>query len=34
MRLPEQELAVEVGDVNGVHVNNMDVLEASQGQVG
>jgi len=33
-RLPEQELTVEVGNIDGIHVNNMDVLEARQGQVG
>jgi hypothetical protein len=30
---PEEELAVQVGDVDGVHVDHMDVLEAEQGEV-
>lgn len=31
--LSEEELAVEVGDVDGVHINHVDALEARQGQV-
>lgn len=34
MALPEEELAIEVGDVDSVHVNDMDVCKAQQGQVG
>lgn len=30
---PEQELAVEVGNINGVHVNDIYVPKALQGQV-
>ena len=28
--LPEQELAVEVTDINGVHIYYVDILEARQ----
>lgn len=27
---PKEELPVEVGDVDGVHINNIDVLQAAQ----
>ncbi len=30
---PEQELAVEVGHVNGVHVDHIDLAKAAQRQV-
>jgi len=33
VHVPEQELPVEVGHVYGVHVNDVDVHEAWQGQV-
>ena len=29
---PKEELAVEVGEINGVHVNNMDVTKAAEGE--
>jgi hypothetical protein len=32
-QLPEEELAIEVGDVNGVHVDNVDVAKAGEGKV-
>jgi len=32
--IPEEELAVQVADVDGVHVNNVNVLKASQCKVG
>lgn len=31
--LPEQELTVKVGDVDGVHIDDVNVFEAGQGQV-
>ena len=31
--LPEQELPVQVADVNGVHVDDVDVFEAHEGQI-
>ena len=31
--MPEQELAVEVGHVDGVHVNYVDLAKAAQCQV-
>jgi hypothetical protein len=31
---PEQELSVQVTDVDGVHVNNVDVLEPSKSEIG
>lgn len=31
--VPEQELAIEIADVNCVHVDDMDVLEAEQREV-
>lgn len=31
---PEQELSVEVADVDSIEVDDMDVFEAEQGQVG
>ena len=30
---PEEELAVEVGDVDGVHVNDAQLLEAGEGEI-
>lgn len=30
---PEEELSVEVGDVDGVHVDDVQVLEAGEGEV-
>jgi hypothetical protein len=33
-RVPEEELAVEIADINGVHVDDMNILEAGQSQVG
>ena len=30
---PEEELAVEVGHINGVHINDVQVPKAAQGQV-
>ena len=32
-QLPEQELAIQVGDVDGVHVDDVDAAEARQRQV-
>lgn len=31
---PEEELSVEVADIDRVHVNDVNVLEASQSEVG
>ena len=31
--LPKQELSVEVADIDGVHVDQVDALEPHQGQV-
>ena len=31
--VPEQELAVQIRDVDGVHVNDMNIRKARQGQV-
>lgn len=33
-RIPEQELAIQVTDVDGVHVDDMDILEARKSKVG
>lgn len=32
-RTPEQELSIEVTDVNGIHVDNVNVLEPGKGEV-
>lgn len=32
--IPEEELSVQVADVDGVHVNNVNVPKASQCKVG
>jgi len=31
---PEKKLAVQITDIDGVHVDNMNVLESSQRQIG
>jgi hypothetical protein len=31
--LPEQKLAIQVTDVNGVHVDHMNVLESGEGKI-
>lgn len=31
---PKEELSVQITDVYGVHVNNVNVLESCQGEVG
>lgn len=31
---PEQELSIQVADIYGVHIDNMDILEPRQGEVG
>lgn len=33
IRCTKEKLPVQVGDVNGVHVDNVDVLEAGEGEV-
>lgn len=32
--VPEQELTVQIADVDGVHVDNMDILESGKSQIG
>lgn len=32
--VPEKELPVQITDVNGIHVNDMDVLEPWQCEIG
>lgn len=32
-RVPEQELAIQIGDVYCIHVNHMNVCEPRQGQI-
>lgn len=31
--LPEEELAIQVWDIDGVHINNINVSEANQTQI-
>lgn len=31
--LPEEELTIKIADIDGVHVDDMDVLEASEGEI-
>jgi hypothetical protein len=33
-RLPEQELAVQVTDINSIHVDYMNIFESSKCQIG
>ena len=32
--LPEQKLAIEIADIDCIHINNMNILEASKRQIG
>jgi hypothetical protein len=32
--IPEEKLTIEIADVDGVHVDEMDVLEPSQSKIG
>ena len=31
---PKQELPIQIADIDGVHVDDMDVLEAGESKVG